>query len=82
MFLFIFLVTRDNGMSHPKEAVEFWLEYLSFLKTHAVTTHGHAKVTEIGNAPGLVCTRPQKSTQPSGLDILLVVNDRQYSNTH
>jgi hypothetical protein len=82
MFLFICLVTRGNGMSHPKEAVEFLIGVSIVLKAHAVTTHGHAKVTAIGIAPGLVRTRPQKSAQPSGSDVLLVVNDRQYSNTH
>jgi len=82
MFLFICLVTHDNGMSHPKEAVEFLNGVSIVLKAHAITTHGQAKVTGIGNALGLLRTRPQKSTQPSGSDVLLVVNDRQYSNTH
>ena len=82
MFLFICLVTHDNGMSHPKEAVEYLDGESAVLKAHAITTHGHAKVTAIGNTPGLVRTRPQKSAQPPGSDVLLVVNDRQCSNTH
>jgi hypothetical protein len=73
---------HDNGMSYPKEAEEFLDKESTVLKAHAITTHGHAKVTASGNAPGLVRMRPQKSSQPPGSDVLLVVNDRQYSNTH
>lgn len=54
MFLFICLVPHDNGMSHPKGAVQFLDRVSAILKARAVTTHGHAKVTAIGNAPGLV----------------------------
>ena len=68
-------------MSQPKEAVEFMDGESAFLKVHATTTHGQAKVTAVGNAPGLLLMRPPKSAQPPGSDVILVVNDRQYSNT-
>jgi len=54
MFLFICLVMHDNGMSHSKEAEEFLDGESTVLKAHAITTHGHAKVTASGNASGLV----------------------------
>jgi hypothetical protein len=58
IYLFICLVIHHNGMSHPKEAVEFLDGESALFKAYAITTHGYAKVTAIGNAPGLVRTRP------------------------
>jgi len=54
VYLFICLVTHDSGISHPKVAVEFLDGESAVLKAHTVTTHGHTKVTAIGNVPGLV----------------------------
>jgi hypothetical protein len=81
IYLFTCPVTRHNGMSHPKEAVEFLDGESALFKAFAIKTHGHAKVNEIGNAPSLVRTRPSKPVQPPGSDVLLVVNARQNSNT-
>jgi hypothetical protein len=54
LYVSICLVTHDNGMSHPKEAVEFLDGESAVLKAHTITSHGQAEVTAIGNAPALV----------------------------
>lgn len=54
IYLFICLVIHDSGISHPKVAVEFLDGESAVLKSHAITTHGHTKVTANGNTPDLV----------------------------
>jgi hypothetical protein len=45
------------------------------LKEHDITKQGHSEITAIGKALGLTWTRPPKSTQAPGSDVLLVVKD-------